>query len=137
MKIYFIYGDQDSGKTFTCRKLREKILEKNISEISHGTFKWDNDFYSGFNDGDKKLAVYSAGDSASMLRDALNFGLDNKCDILITAIRTNIKYKKPIHECLTQGKDDFEWITLPSSETDEEREANEDKLAQKLLELIS
>ena len=112
-------------------------MEKNISEISFGAFKWDNDFYSIFQGSDKKVAVYSAGDSASILREALNFGLDNKCDILITAIRTNIKYNRPICECLTQGEDDCEWTTLPSSETDEERVANEDKLAQKLFELIS
>ena len=136
MRIYFIHGDMDFGKTMACHKLREKLLEKGFTEISHGSLKWPNDFYSIFKINGKAVGIYSAGDAASILRDGLNFGLTNKCDILINPIRTNIKYNKPLQECLKPDKDVWEWIEVKSFDTDEERIKNEETLAKKLLEII-
>ena len=44
----------DFGKTSACRKLREKLIDKNFSELCYGALEWENDFYSVFNIGDKK-----------------------------------------------------------------------------------
>ncbi|MDE6643863.1 MAG: hypothetical protein K2K27_07170 [Muribaculaceae bacterium] len=137
MKVYFIRGDMDFGKTSACRKLREKLIDKNFSELCYGALEWENDFYSVFNIGDKKVGIYSAGDYGSILREALKFGANNNCDIFICPVRTNIKYNKPINDCLTQGKDTWEWIYMPSFDTEDERVRNAENLAQQIFELIS
>ncbi|MBD5214023.1 MAG: hypothetical protein HDS75_04280 [Bacteroidales bacterium] len=136
MKVYFIYGDKDVGKTTVCQKIRGFLLKHAIPEISFSTFKWENDFRSIFINDEKLIGVYSVGDGSRYLREALRFGHENKCDILIAAVSTGIKYNRPINEELIPEKDSIEWLTLSSCESDDERDRLEDKLVDQILKLL-
>lgn len=134
MKIYLIYGEQDAGKTTACRKLYNCIISLGGVLKFYDTFKWENDFKCVTEFDGKRLGVYSPGDERGHLSDAIAFGNENNCDVLVAAVRKRIAYNAPLQEMGDTNSD--KWLTLDKGVTEDERRWNVNRIVIALLNKI-
>ncbi len=134
MKIYLIYGEKDAGKTTACQKLLKCILSLGGKLKSYDTFTWNNDFKSVTEFESKRIGIYSPGDERGHLSEAITFGTDHNCDILVATVRKGIAYNAPLNEM--SDSNSGEWITLHKGATDAELDYNENGIVIELLDRI-
>ncbi|MDE5567241.1 MAG: hypothetical protein K2J12_02240 [Muribaculaceae bacterium] len=141
MKIFLIYGEQDTGKSTVCRRLFSALkgLDATIDYLDatidyYERFEW-GDFKSILTLNGVKIAIYSAGDEKQHLLAAREFGQTRGCDLLISAVRYHTHYNETLED-LTCEKDFF-WLTLDKGADPEEMNSNENLIAFDLLYKIS
>lgn len=81
MKLIFLRGPARSGKTTTLTKLYYDYFKEK------GEHKY-NDFTEVFAYKGKRIGIATGGDSPDIVKSNVEYFLDNKCDIGITACRT-------------------------------------------------
>ena len=134
MKIYLIYGEKDAGKTTSCQKLLKCLQSLGGTLKTYSTFDWANDFKCVTEFENKRIGIYSPGDDRGHLSDAITFGTDYNCDILVATVRKGIAYNAPLNEM--DGGNSGEWITLHKGATDADLDYNENGIAIELLDRI-
>lgn len=132
MKIFLLYGEKDAGKTTTCRKLLKCIMALGGAIVSYDTFKWVKDFKCVTTFANKRIGIYSPGDEKSHLRDAISFGFEQKCDILVATVRKGISYNSALNEMDLEN--DCVWITLGKEATTNLQDSNENHIVIKLID---
>ncbi|MDE5595371.1 MAG: ATP-binding protein [Muribaculaceae bacterium] len=134
MKIFLIYGEQDTGKSTVCRRLFSALKGLDATIDYYERFEW-GDFKSILTLNGVKIAIYSAGDEKQHLLAAREFGQTRGCDLLISAVRYHTHYNETLED-LTCEKDFF-WLTLDKGADPEEMNSNENLIAFDLLYKIS
>lgn len=133
MKSIIIWGDSNAGKTTSCFKLLKILIALDARIVSYQTFDC-GDFcatllFEGF-----KIAIYSAGDSKSWFKGALQYGEEECVDILVGVLSSGKHYSEALQK-YEQDKDYF-WYNLPYTEADEEKSVSENHLIVTVLEKI-
>lgn len=133
MKIFLIYGEKDAGKSTACSKILKVLVALNAKVKFYDTFSW-GDFKALVTFDNKHIGVYTPGDERAHLREAINFGSSNGCDILVAPVRKGIAYNAPLEEI--SDKDEAEWIEITKGTDETEMEHLENVLAIEVLKKI-
>lgn len=134
MKLILIYGEKDAGKTTTCIRLLRSLIALGGVVKFYDTFDWENDFRAIIEFQHRRVGIYSPGDERGHLRDALSFGTDNNCDILVATVRKGIAYNAPLRE--TDVANSVEWIELDKGDSEEWMDAAENGAVIEILDKI-
>lgn len=143
MKIILIYGEENAGKTTTCRKILDWLNSYGWNQQKYQSFDkpsadWYGDFcVKGIFNG-KTIAIYSAGDERAHLRAALIYANEPPiCDILIATVRKGIHYTAPLTTFVTQPNDTVLWLTLEKGCTSKEITENEEVLEKSITDILN
>lgn len=133
MKIFLIYGEKDAGKSTACSKILKLLLALSAKVKFYDTFTW-GDFKTLVTFDNKLIGIYTPGDERGHLREAIAFGYDNGCDILVATVRKGIAYNAPLED--VPAKDEPERIVISKGADDAEMEHLEKGLAIDILNKI-
>lgn len=142
MEIYLIYGEENVGKTTTCRKILDWLDAHNWKQITYGSIEnpaegWIGDFKAKGVINDKTVAVYSPGDDCGHIREAISFGLQLPCsDILIATVRKGIHYHKPLEHFKNSPEHTINWLTLHRCANAAEQHSQEEELTKQITDKI-
>lgn len=143
MKIILIYGEENAGKTTTCRKIFDWLNSHGWNQQKYQSFDkpsadWYGDFcVKGIFNG-KTVSIYSAGDERAHLRAALIFAHESPCsDILIATVRKGIHYIAPLTTLVDKSNDTVEWLTLKKGHTSKVITENEETLVKNITGLFN
>ncbi len=100
----------------------------------YDTFDWDGDFKCVLKKKRECIAIYSPGDERGHLSDAIKYGKDNSCQLLVVPVRKGIRYNAPLNEL--DDNDAKEWLTLNSGCLEEELDLNENRLVCEIIQKI-
>ncbi|MDE5744229.1 MAG: hypothetical protein K2H84_01045 [Paramuribaculum sp.] len=133
MKRFIIWGESDAGKTTTCIRMYN-VLKSMGATVLYYEIVPEYDFKAVLMLNNTKICIYSAGDAKGHLIEAIQFGANYVCDILIGVI----SYYKHHNEALGEFREgeDFEWRTLTKFEDIVEKDFAENKLVMNLLNEI-
>lgn len=133
MKIFLIYGEKDAGKSTSCSKILKLLLALGAKVKFYDTFYW-GDFKALVTFENKLIGIYTPGDERAHLCEAIAFGYDNGCDILVAPVRKGIAYNAPLEEI--SNKDEAEWVEIAKGADEAEMEHLENGLAINILNKI-
>ena len=133
MKIFLVYGEKDAGKSTACSKILKLLSALSAKVKFYDTFSW-GDFKTLVTLENKLIGIYTPGDERAHLREAIAFGYDNGCDILIAPVRKGIAYNAPLEEI--SDKDEAEWVEIAKGAVEDEMEHLENGLAIYILNKI-
>lgn len=128
-----IYGEQDAGKSTTCQRLYNTLKGLDATVCFYERFEW-GDFKSVLTLHDSKIAIYSAGDEKQHLVNAINFGKEHGCELIVAVVRYRTHYNETL-EGFVCGED-FDWFTLEKGQDLREINLNESRMAITLLNEI-
>lgn len=134
MKLLIVYGENDSGKTTSCVKLLKCLIALGGTVKSYDTFDWPDDFKSLLEFRHKRIGIYSPGDERGHLTEAIAFGKNNNCDILVATVRKGIAYNAPLQNI--GANNSGEWVTLASGLNIDEKDNNENGAVIEILNKI-
>lgn len=133
MKRYLIYGDSETGKSTCCRKLLGILHILGPDSEQYEYIDWW-DFKTVITISSVKIAIYSAGDDKWHLSAALDYAIQNQCDVLVATVRKGIQYKSALNG-LVEGTD-YEWLVVsPFSNTKMQKE-EENRIVKDLITKI-
>ena len=133
MKIFLIYGEKDAGKSTACSKILKLLLALSAKVKFYDIFSW-GDFKTLVTFENKLIGIYTPGDERAHLREAIAFGYDNGCDILVATVRKGIAYNAPLEEI--SDKDETERVDIAKGADEPEMEHLENGLAIDILNKI-
>lgn len=133
MKIFFVYGAKDAGKSTACSKILKLLLALSAKVKFYDTFSW-GDFKTLLTFENKLIGIYTPGDERAHLREAIAFGYDNGCDILIAPVRKGIAYNAALEGI--SDKDETETVEIAKGVDEDEMEHLENGLAIDILHKI-
>ena len=133
MKLLLIYGEQDAGKSTSCLRLYHTLKGLDATVEFYERFSW-GDFKSVVTLNGSKIAIYSAGDEKQHLMNAIEFGQNQGCEVLVAVVRYKTHYNETLQE-LTCGEDFF-WFTLDKGNDHNEMNRNESRMVMQLLDEI-
>lgn len=117
MNKILIIGNENVGKTTFLNNFYKVLLKMGANELAKEQVGENpNDFIAIIEFGSKTICINTAGDQVNYINDAVIQSEGEKCDILLSACRTDIKGKKTFPEenweCLQAEKmDDILYIT--------------------------
>lgn len=133
MEIKILYGEEGVGKSTTCRKLLKVLVALNARVLAYEEFEW-GDFKATLLINGKRVSIYSAGDEKGHLRNAIEYGRNSKCALLVCCERKYIHWKETI-EGLKDGEY-HEWLTLESYKEMNEKDKQQNKIVLNILNSI-
>ena len=133
MKTYLIYGEQNAGKSTTCRRLFSTLRGLDATVDYYERFEW-GDFKAVLTLNGVKIAIYSAGDEKQHLKNAIVLANEKNCEILVAVVRSRTHYNETLQD-LTCGEDFF-WFTLETGDDIDQININEFRMVINLLNEI-
>ena len=105
-EIIALYGDQNTGKTTTLKRLIERLggMEKGDDPVA----------INDYNHTGKRIVVAPAGDDGEVVRKNVDFFKEEEADILVIATRERYNYQEE-KECSVQALEGYqdEFHTMP------------------------
>lgn len=139
MKILLIYAGINAGKTTACHLLLNDLKALGATwilceGIEGRPFAQADDFQALLMHGDRIVGIYSAGDGKEYVAAAIDFGLQNKCDYLISTVRKGIHYNAPLSR--RAPGDICKWFELAKGNSLAEMTLNEAQIVNSIINYI-